>query len=880
MGIHGLLPLLKDIQTHRHIADYKGLTLGIDSYVWLHKGAYGCAKELVLGEKTDKYIKYAIARLRMLQHYGIKPYVVFDGDRLPSKAGTEEERETRRNENLAKALNAHKAGHAGAHDLFAKCVDITPQMAFQLIKFLRKEGIPYIVAPYEADAQLAYLEKEGIIEGIITEDSDLLVFGCQRVLFKLDVDGTVVEILQSRFASNKTVALAGWSISEFRQMAILSGCDYLPSIAGLGLKNAHRLLRKYKTPDRVVQQVRFEGKLGAVPTDYLQQFRRAELTFVHQRVWDPRARRITMLHPVPPRALNEAAQINFIGPVIDDEQGALIAAGDLCPITRQPMVDIYPECSRSKNPAIAAASGNGSDSNGSFYAFKKKEKALPQISGQQSIASFFGGGGNSSSKGKEKQNGQEEHSAESASTLLKREAIKAVQVQRTELDAVADMMATKKSKFFTPAAGSRSCSGHGRKRQPENAEGRKIAADEKGGEKDLGNANFDDFDYWDHHHAWKAQAGTLHKRSSPDKPHAIESSPAPTASIHLGSMSMASVNCDDGNGDEDVAFFTHAHARRHSDVGSDAAVTPSSFRTRAFSSEGLISSPAASPAKDKHHDRGDSVASAHGATASPGFALSDEEDGGSSSSIASPTASMRAVHSRSNSSALPFRCDAPVSDHRDTERKAAASSELASHSHMSLMQVSSPPPLENAAHRHENENRKDKGMAADEVDGTPSPARLSKYIAGSIFARFAHQPTPHARPSVGGVGFAQSVSAPTILQGAQRTAAPASKRRRLDVPSPDGAGVWCAKQITREGEDEDIFANLEAEGSAGVMMAHAGMGTITSGPSQLAAGGGGGKRGKLTRRSLSSRSAAESGRAAAGEMSASSILAKFRNPSM
>lgn len=37
-----------------------------------------------------------------------------------------------------------------------------------------------MVAPYEADAQLCFLEREGYVDGIITEDSDLLVFGCKR----------------------------------------------------------------------------------------------------------------------------------------------------------------------------------------------------------------------------------------------------------------------------------------------------------------------------------------------------------------------------------------------------------------------------------------------------------------------------------------------------------------------------------------------------------------------------------------------------------------------------------------------------------------------------------------------------------------------------
>lgn len=41
--------------------------------------------------------------------------------------------------------------------------------------------IKYIVAPYEADAQLAYLYKNKLCHGIITEDSDLMPYGCDNV---------------------------------------------------------------------------------------------------------------------------------------------------------------------------------------------------------------------------------------------------------------------------------------------------------------------------------------------------------------------------------------------------------------------------------------------------------------------------------------------------------------------------------------------------------------------------------------------------------------------------------------------------------------------------------------------------------------------------
>ena len=42
-------------------------------------------------------------------------------------------------------------------------------------------GVDVLVAPYEADAQLAYLNISKIADYVITEDSDLVLFGCHHV---------------------------------------------------------------------------------------------------------------------------------------------------------------------------------------------------------------------------------------------------------------------------------------------------------------------------------------------------------------------------------------------------------------------------------------------------------------------------------------------------------------------------------------------------------------------------------------------------------------------------------------------------------------------------------------------------------------------------
>ena len=74
-------------------------------------------------------------RIRLLRHHNIQPYIVFDGGPLPAKQGTESGRKQRREENLAKAkLLAAEGKHSQAREFYAKCVDVTPQMAYQFIK--------------------------------------------------------------------------------------------------------------------------------------------------------------------------------------------------------------------------------------------------------------------------------------------------------------------------------------------------------------------------------------------------------------------------------------------------------------------------------------------------------------------------------------------------------------------------------------------------------------------------------------------------------------------------------------------------------------------------------------------------------------------------
>ncbi|KAF7717025.1 Uncharacterized protein PECH_003160 [Penicillium ucsense] len=336
MGIKGLHGLLKSIQKPCHIKNLSGQTLGVDAYGWLHRGTVACSVDLVLERPTRKHLDFVLNRVRMLLFFGVIPYLVFDGDNLPSKAGTEHDRHQRRQESKALGLELQRKGRLPeAYQEFQKAVDVTPYMARQLIEELKQMNVQYVVAPYEADAQLVYLEQKGVIDGIISEDSDLLVFGAKRLLSKLDQHGECIEINRADFTACREVSLVGWSDADFRRMCILSGCDYLANIPKIGLKTAYRSIRRHKTVEKTVRMLQFENNLQ-VPADYLADFRQAELTFLYQRVYCPDAKRLVTL-TAPEDGIN-LDELPFIGADVAGEIAAGVACGDLDPTTKKPIV--------------------------------------------------------------------------------------------------------------------------------------------------------------------------------------------------------------------------------------------------------------------------------------------------------------------------------------------------------------------------------------------------------------------------------------------------------------------------------------------------------------------------------------------------------------
>ncbi|XP_003706025.3 exonuclease tos [Megachile rotundata] len=346
MGITGLLPFLEKCSQRKNINEFAGGTVAIDSYCWLHKGVFSCADKLSMGQQTNAYIHYSMKHIHMLLAHKIKPILVFDGRYLPAKAQTEAKRREARENNRRKAIELIKMGqHAEGRNLLRRSIDVTHEMALELIKECHKMNIDCIVAPYEADAQLAYLNISGIADVIITEDSDLILFGCKKVFFKMDVNGSGILVDQDRLHVAMDVSSEHFSMDQFRYMCILSGCDYLPSLPGIGLGKARKFIR-INTDSNIHRALTRLGsylnmKSVVVTQEYRDAFILADITFKHQLVFCPLRRKQVRLNPPMPDVTEE--QLHYAGVETNPDIALQLAYGNCDPFTLKMLHNFDPD---------------------------------------------------------------------------------------------------------------------------------------------------------------------------------------------------------------------------------------------------------------------------------------------------------------------------------------------------------------------------------------------------------------------------------------------------------------------------------------------------------------------------------------------------------
>ncbi|XP_018783649.1 PREDICTED: exonuclease 1 [Bactrocera latifrons] len=348
MGITGLIKFLGKASSDLHLKDIRGSTVVVDTYCWLHKGAFGCAEKLARGEDTDQYMQYCMKYVELLLSYDIKPILVFDGRHLPAKELTERRRRESRKQSREMASALLRAGDKeGARSHMRRCVDVTHEMALRVIRECRLRNVDCIVAPYEADAQMAWLNKIGVAQYVITEDSDLTLFGANKIIFKLDLNGTGSLVEADKFYLAMGCKRENYNFEKFRRMCILSGCDYLDSLPGIGLMKACKFILMTEQDDmwKALRKIPAYLKMKNLQVDdeYIEQFHKAEATFKHMFIYNPFERRMERLNELTENSL-EGRYCSNAGVIIDDQERALqLALGNLNPFTFKQLDNWHPD---------------------------------------------------------------------------------------------------------------------------------------------------------------------------------------------------------------------------------------------------------------------------------------------------------------------------------------------------------------------------------------------------------------------------------------------------------------------------------------------------------------------------------------------------------
>ncbi|KAL5327777.1 hypothetical protein ACEPPN_005482 [Leptodophora sp. 'Broadleaf-Isolate-01'] len=159
--------------------------------------------------------------------------------------------------------------------------EVTQVMITECQALLRLFGIPYITAPMEAEAQCAELVRLGLVDGVVTDDCDIFLFGGTRVYKNMFNSNKFVECYLSTDIEKEL------SLSRDQLIAIahLLGSDYTEGLPGVGPVTAVEILSEFPTSTGLQEfkewwlSVQINGPpLNTEPSTFRKKFRRSQGT--------------------------------------------------------------------------------------------------------------------------------------------------------------------------------------------------------------------------------------------------------------------------------------------------------------------------------------------------------------------------------------------------------------------------------------------------------------------------------------------------------------------------------------------------------------------------------------------------------------------------
>ena len=250
MGIRYLNRFLKDNAAPSiklcSLAELSGKKIAVDISIYMYRYA---------AENT--LIENIYLMLSVFRHYNIIPIFIFDGKPPPEKRELLQKRKEDKDEaereyhKLKHSLSINKdMDDADKQEILynmdmlkKQLVSIRKQDTEAVKQLIRAYGATYYDAPGEADELCALLVLKDRVWGCLSEDMDMIVYGCHRVIRYLSLlNHTAVVYDVKSILSN-----LGITQKQLREICVLSGTDYNIECdhSDITLNNTLKQFKKY-----------------------------------------------------------------------------------------------------------------------------------------------------------------------------------------------------------------------------------------------------------------------------------------------------------------------------------------------------------------------------------------------------------------------------------------------------------------------------------------------------------------------------------------------------------------------------------------------------------------------------------------------------------
>ena len=204
------------------ISDISHKKIAVDISIYLYKY-----------ETENALLENMFMMLSIFRHYNIIPIFIFDGKPPDEKKmllqKRKEDKKTAQEEyyKLQQSLQNDKQDNkkeiiAKMDQLKRQFVQINKEKIEKVKSLIRAYGATYYDAPGEADELCALLVIKKKVWACLSEDMDLFVYGCSRVLRYFSLVSHTVVLYFSKGIYNEL----DMTYKDFKEICILSGTDY------------------------------------------------------------------------------------------------------------------------------------------------------------------------------------------------------------------------------------------------------------------------------------------------------------------------------------------------------------------------------------------------------------------------------------------------------------------------------------------------------------------------------------------------------------------------------------------------------------------------------------------------------------------------------